>query len=97
MQELVSSAPWAKAYGIPAEPWVFVVGANGRVAGWFEIIVGTDEVQAAIRSVSGGVPAGSCGPAAGGSPPRATIDRAVGPEPDATESEGPPVARRALW
>ena len=52
-------APWAQAYGIPVEPWVFVVDANGRVAGSFEIIVGTDELRAAIRSVSGGAPAGS--------------------------------------
>ena len=51
-------APWAQAYGIPVEPWVFVVDAGGRVAGSFEIIVGTDELRAAIRAASGGSPAG---------------------------------------
>ena len=47
-------APWSVAYGIPTEPWVFVVGADGRVATNFELIVGTDELRAAIRSVAGG-------------------------------------------
>jgi protein SCO1/2 len=47
-------APWSVAYGIPREPWVFVVGPDGRVAASYELIVGTDELRAAIRSVSGG-------------------------------------------
>ncbi len=47
-------APWSVAYGIPTEPWVFVVGADGRIATSFELIVGTDELRAAIGAVAGG-------------------------------------------
>ena len=43
----------AKAYGLPVEPFVFVVDANGRVAASFELIVGTDEIRAAIRAALG--------------------------------------------
>ncbi len=45
-------SPWSVAYGIPIEPWVFVVGADGRVVTSYELIVGTDELRAAIRSVT---------------------------------------------
>ena len=46
----------AKAYGIPVEPFVFVVDARGRIAASFELIVGSDEIRAAIRAaqVAGG-------------------------------------------
>ena len=46
-------APWSVAYGIPTEPWIFVVGADGRIATSFELVVGSDELRAAIRSVAG--------------------------------------------
>jgi protein SCO1 len=44
----------AKAYGIPVEPFVFVVDAQGRIAASFELIVGSDEIRAAIRAATGG-------------------------------------------
>jgi hypothetical protein len=46
-------APWAKAYGIPVEPMVFVVDGAGRIVASFEIIVGSDEIRAAIRTALG--------------------------------------------
>ena len=33
-------AAWSQAYGIPVEPYVFVVGADGRIVASFELIVG---------------------------------------------------------
>ncbi len=44
----------ATAYGIPVEPFVFVVDAQGRIASSFELIVGSDEIRAAIRAATGG-------------------------------------------
>jgi protein SCO1/2 len=44
---------FAKAYGIPVEPFVFVVDAQGRIAASFELIVGSDEIRAAIRAAQG--------------------------------------------
>lgn len=44
---------FAKAYGIPVEPFVFVVDAQGRIAASFELIVGSDEIRAAIRAAEG--------------------------------------------
>ena len=46
-------APWSLAYGIPVEPYVFVVGADGRIVASFELIVGSDEIRAAIRTATG--------------------------------------------
>jgi protein SCO1/2 len=46
-------APWSIAYGIPVEPYVFVVGADGRIVASFELIVGSDEIRAAIRTATG--------------------------------------------
>ena len=43
----------AVAYGIPVEPFVFVVDANGRIAASFELIVGMDEIRAAIHAAIG--------------------------------------------
>ncbi len=43
----------ARAYGIPVEPFVFVVDAQGRIAASFELIVGSDEIRAAIRAATG--------------------------------------------
>jgi len=46
-------ASWSQAYGIPVEPYVFVVGADGRIVASFELIVGSDEIRAAIRTATG--------------------------------------------
>ena len=46
-------ASWSVAYGIPVEPYVFVVGADGRIVASFELIVGSDEIRAAIRTATG--------------------------------------------
>jgi len=35
------------------EPYVFVVGADGRIVASFELIVGSDEIRAAIRTAKG--------------------------------------------
>lgn len=41
--------PVAREWGLPSEPWVFVVDANGRVVAKLEGIFGSDELAAAIR------------------------------------------------
>jgi protein SCO1/2 len=46
-------ASWSRTYGIPVEPFVFVVDGDGRIVASFELIVGTDEIRAAIRSALG--------------------------------------------
>jgi protein SCO1 len=46
-------ASWSTAYGIPVEPYVFVVDANGTIVASFELIVGSDEIRAAIRTATG--------------------------------------------
>lgn len=43
-------APVTLAFGIPSEPWVFVVDRAGRVTGSFEATVSTDELKAAIAA-----------------------------------------------
>lgn len=40
-------------YGLPTEPWVFVVDARGKIAAKFEGTVTADEVAAAIEAVLG--------------------------------------------
>lgn len=45
-------APWSIAYGIPLEPWIFVVDSSGRVTASYELIFGSDELRAALRSLS---------------------------------------------
>jgi len=47
-------ASWSRAYGIPVEPFVFVVNGAGEIVASFELIVGTDEIRTAIRSALGG-------------------------------------------
>jgi hypothetical protein len=42
----------ATVYGIPTEPWLFVVDADGTISSSFEAVVGVDELAAAIRAVS---------------------------------------------
>ena len=46
-------ASWSEAYGIPVEPFVFVVDAEGTIVASFELIVGTDEIRTAIRAALG--------------------------------------------
>jgi hypothetical protein len=46
----------ANVYGIPTEPWIFVVGADGTIASSFEAVVGEQELAEAIRAVSPGSP-----------------------------------------
>ena len=41
---------YARTFGIPVDPFVFVVDANGKVASSFELIVGMDELRTAIRA-----------------------------------------------
>jgi hypothetical protein len=42
----------ADAYGIPTEPWLFLVDRDGNVAGSYEAVVGEQELVDAIRSVT---------------------------------------------
>ncbi|MGZ8620512.1 MAG: hypothetical protein ACXWYE_11470, partial [Actinomycetota bacterium] len=42
----------ATAYGIPTEPWLFVVDADGMITGSFEAVVGEQELADAIRAVT---------------------------------------------
>jgi len=47
LQEVPAVAEW----GLPSEPWVFVVDANGRVADKFEGVAPTNELAGAIDAV----------------------------------------------
>ena len=42
----------ATVYGIPTEPWLFVVDADGTIASSFEAVVGDQELVDAIRAVA---------------------------------------------
>jgi hypothetical protein len=42
--------PPVTAYGLPTEPWVFVVGTDGRVVARFEGAFSAKELNAAIDS-----------------------------------------------
>ena len=42
----------ANVYGIPTEPWIFVVDADGVIASSFEAVVGEQELVDAIRAVT---------------------------------------------
>ena len=42
----------ATVYGIPTEPWLFVVGADGTIASSFEAVVGDQELVDAIRAAT---------------------------------------------
>jgi hypothetical protein len=41
---------WMKQWGLQSEPWVFLVGRDGRIKAKFEGSVSTDELRAAIES-----------------------------------------------
>ncbi len=40
---------WMKEWGLTTEPWTFLVGKNGRVAGRFEGPISIDELEQAVR------------------------------------------------
>lgn len=42
---------WVREWRLPTEPWVFVVGADGRIRSRFEASVSYGELVAAVRSV----------------------------------------------
>jgi hypothetical protein len=42
--------PWMREWGLTTEPWVFLVGADGRVKAKFEGSVSEAELAAAVRS-----------------------------------------------
>lgn len=46
--------PAAMQWGLPDEPWIFVVDASGKVTAKFEGAVGSDELTQAIQAVAGG-------------------------------------------
>jgi hypothetical protein len=46
--------PAAVQWGLPDEPWIFVVDASGKVTAKFEGAVGSDELTQAITAVAGG-------------------------------------------
>ena len=41
-------------YGIPTEPWIFVIGASGKIVASFEAVVAPDELAAAIWAAKSG-------------------------------------------
>ena len=43
---------WVREWNLPSEPWVFVVGRDGRVAARFEGHVSVAELQAAVERVA---------------------------------------------
>ena len=45
--------PSVAAWGLPTEPWLFVVGADGRVAARFEGAFSAEELNAALDRVTG--------------------------------------------
>jgi hypothetical protein len=42
---------WVKEWKLPSEPWVFVVGADGRIKSRFEGTVSVDELDAAVAKL----------------------------------------------
>ena len=52
-QSELKTMPWVDEWGLPSEPWVFVVDGEGNVAAKFEVIPGEDELRAEIDEVVG--------------------------------------------
>jgi hypothetical protein len=46
--------PATDAYGIPSEPWIFVIGASGRVVASYEAVAAPGELAAAITAAKAG-------------------------------------------
>jgi hypothetical protein len=51
-EDALTPAPATTEWGLPSEPWVFVVDRDGIVQGSFMLIVGDEELEAAIQAVS---------------------------------------------
>ncbi len=49
-----NAVPATREWNLQSEPWIFVVGADGRIAGKFEGIVGVDEVRAVLERALAG-------------------------------------------
>lgn len=47
----LQAAPWTVAWGLPSEPYTFVVGADGAVAAKFEGVLAPEELKAAIDAL----------------------------------------------
>jgi hypothetical protein len=41
-------------YGLPTEPWIFVIGASGKIVASFEAVVAPAELDAAIKAAKSG-------------------------------------------
>ena len=52
-QSELKTMPWVDEWGLPSEPWVFVVDAEGDVTAKFEVIPGEDELRESIDQVVG--------------------------------------------
>ena len=50
-QGQLQAAPWTEAWGLPTEPYTFVVTADGTVAAKFEGVLTPDELKAAIDAL----------------------------------------------
>ena len=48
----LTAAPATDEWRLPSEPWIFVVDRDGIVQGSFMLIVGDDELEAAVQAVS---------------------------------------------
>lgn len=48
----LQTVPATDAYGIPSEPWTYVVNGQGTIVGSFEGAVGSDELDAAIAEAT---------------------------------------------
>jgi len=48
----LTTAPATDAWRLPSEPWIFVVDGDGIVQGSFALIVGDDELEAAVAAVA---------------------------------------------
>lgn len=45
-----NAVPAAREWGIESEPWIFVIGADGRIAAKFEGVIALDEVRSALQA-----------------------------------------------
>ena len=41
---------WVREWRLPSEPWLFLVGRDGRIEAKFEGSVSVDELDAAVRA-----------------------------------------------
>jgi hypothetical protein len=46
--------PQVRAYGLPTEPWLFIIDENGRVSTALEGVLSVDELHAELDKVTGG-------------------------------------------